>query len=41
MPIPPGGIGGIEVGGWINVRKGPSAADGTFWIPVVIPVQGY
>ncbi|HZS61758.1 MAG TPA: hypothetical protein VFA43_20965 [Gemmatimonadaceae bacterium] len=39
LPVPGGGIGGIEVAGWINVRQGPSEADGTFWIPVVIPVE--
>lgn len=41
LPIPRGGIGSIEIGGWINVRKGPSAANGTFWIPVVISVRQY
>ncbi len=35
--LPQGGIGRIMVGGWLNVRKGTSAADGDFWIPVVIP----
>lgn len=35
--LPQGGIGRIMVGGWLNVRKGTSAADGEFWIPVVIP----
>lgn len=40
-PLPRGGIGSIEIGGWINVRTGPSAANGTFWIPVVVSVQQY
>jgi hypothetical protein len=39
LPLPHGGIGSVEVAGWINVRKGPSAANGTFWIPVVVTVQ--
>jgi hypothetical protein len=38
-PRPRGGIGSVEVAGWINVRKGPSAANGTFWIPVVVSVR--
>lgn len=37
-PRPRGGIGSIQIAGWINVRKGPSAANGTFWIPVVVTV---
>jgi hypothetical protein len=41
VPLPRGGVGSIEIGGWINVPKGPSAANGAFWIPVVIPVQQY
>ncbi len=40
-PLPRGGIGSIEIGGWINVRTGPSAANGTFWIPVAVSVQQY
>lgn len=39
LPLSHGGIGSVEVAGWINVRKGPSAANGTFWIPVVVTVQ--
>ncbi len=38
-PVPPGGIGSIKIAGFINHPTGPSAANGTFWIPVVIPVQ--
>jgi hypothetical protein len=32
--LPQGGLASIQIGGFINVRKGPSAANGTFWIPV-------
>jgi hypothetical protein len=39
VPLPRGGVGSVEVAGWIDVRKGPSAANGTFWIPVVVAVQ--
>ena len=39
LPLPRGGIGSVEIAGWINVRKGPSAANGTFWIPVVVTVH--
>lgn len=41
VPVPPGGIGSIRIAGLINHPTGPSAANGTFWIPVVIPVQGH
>jgi hypothetical protein len=41
VPLPRGGVGGVEVAGWINVRKGPSAANGTFWIPVVVTAQSF
>jgi hypothetical protein len=37
-PIPHGGIGSIEIGGFINVPKGTSAANGTFFVPIVVPV---
>jgi hypothetical protein len=40
-PLPRGGIGSIQIAGWINVRRGTSAANGTFWIPVVVTVQRY
>jgi hypothetical protein len=32
--VPPGGIGSIQVGGFLDVRSGSSAANGDFWIPV-------
>lgn len=39
LPIPHGGVGSIQIAGWVNVPRGPSAANGTFWIPVVVSVQ--
>lgn len=41
FPTPPGGIGGIKIAGFINHPTGPSEANGTLWIPVIIPVQGH
>lgn len=32
--VPPGGLRGIQVGGFLNVRKGSSEANGDYWIPV-------
>ena len=34
--LPAGGIASVQIGGWVNVRKGSSAADGDFWIPVTV-----
>jgi hypothetical protein len=34
--VPPGGIGGVEIGGFLNIPTGlPTARDG-FWIPIQV-----
>ena len=34
--LPPGGIGGLMIGGWLNNRRGPPTARGGLWIPITI-----
>lgn len=33
--LPPGGVAGVQIGGWLNIVGSPTAAGG-FWIPVTV-----
>ncbi len=39
--LPAGGVGSIQVGGWLDIPTGAPTAAGGFWIPTAIATNNY